>query len=149
MQIRAAKPNENDVLTALARRSKAHWGYSDAFMAACADELKITAERIAVETFFVAENDGLIVGMAGIAACDGGWEVCNMFVDPDWIGTGLGGRLFHVLVDEARRRGITELQIDADPNARAFYERMGAVYRHMTASGSIMGREIPHLRLPV
>lgn len=138
-----------DILTALARRSKAYWGYSDAFMKACEDELTITPQRINTETYLLAEEDGVVVGMAGIARCDDGWEVCNMFVDPATIGTGLGGQLFRLLVEEARRQGIDELQIDADPNARAFYERMGAVFHHMTPSGSIEGREIPHLRLAV
>lgn len=147
MKIRPARPDEGAVLTALARRSKAHWGYSAAFMAACAEELTITADRIVSETYFVAEQDGEIFGMAGIAACDEGWEISNMFIAPKQIGTGLGGKLFQTLVDEARRRDIRELLIDADPNARPFYERMGAIFRHMTPSGSIEGREIPHLVL--
>ena len=34
--IRAAAPGEGPALTALALRSKAHWGYDEGFLAACA-----------------------------------------------------------------------------------------------------------------
>lgn len=149
MKIRSAAPGEASVLTALARRSKAYWGYSDSFMAACEAELTITANRITHETCLVAEEDDEIVGMAGIAECDDGWEICNMFVAPEHIGTGVGGRLCNALIEAAKGMGISELQIDADPNARPFYERMGAVYHSMTPSESIAGREIPHLRLTI
>lgn len=145
--IRPARSEEHQVLTALALRSKAHWGYSDAFMRACIDELTITPQRIENETYLVAESDGRVCGMAGIARDGDGWEVCNMFVEPRWIGTGTGRLLFDRLIVAAREMGITELAIDADPNARPFYERMGAEFLHMTPSGSIPGREIPHLRL--
>lgn len=145
--IRPARPDECHVLTSLALRSKAHWGYSDEFMRACIDELTITARRIQDEHYLVAEIDGRICGMAGIARDGDGWEVCNMFVDPGRIGTGTGRLLFERLLDLARAKGITELGIDADPNARPFYERMGAEFRHMTPSDSIPGREIPHLSL--
>lgn len=147
MKIRPARPDEAAHLTALARRSKAHWGYSDKFMAACAEELTITPERIERETYLVTEEENTVIGMAGIATCDEGWEVCNMFVDPGHIGGGLGGKLFRALLAEGRKLGIETLHIDADPNARPFYERMGATFTHMTPSGSIAGREIPHLTI--
>lgn len=147
MGIRPAHPDEHVLLTALARRSKAHWGYSEAFMAACEDELTVTRSRIEQETYLVAVDQDAVVGMAAIASCDGGFEVSNMFVDPTMIGTGVGRRLFQALTEEARRQGIAELLIDADPNACLFYERLGARFSHMTPSGSIPGREIPHLRL--
>jgi len=34
------------LLSNLAFRSKAHWGYSDEFMAACRDELTYSSEKI-------------------------------------------------------------------------------------------------------
>jgi hypothetical protein len=37
--IRPAQADEVEALTALALRSKAHWGYDDAFMEACRAEL--------------------------------------------------------------------------------------------------------------
>jgi hypothetical protein len=37
--VRRALPSEATVLTALARRSKAHWGYSEEFMRSCENEL--------------------------------------------------------------------------------------------------------------
>jgi N-acetylglutamate synthase-like GNAT family acetyltransferase len=147
LKIRSAKPDEHEILSALALRSKAHWGYSEKFIETCVDELTITAARVETVDFLVAEEAGEICGMAGIAPCDGGWEVCNMFVEPERIGTGVGGILISALLQRAHELGIRELQIDADPNARPFYERMGAVFVQMTPSGSVPGREIPQLRL--
>ena len=39
--IRDASPGDCEALSALAFSSKAHWGYDDAFMAACRDELTV------------------------------------------------------------------------------------------------------------
>jgi hypothetical protein len=44
--IRAAHGGELEALSALAMRSKAHWGYSAAFMQACRDELTVSAELL-------------------------------------------------------------------------------------------------------
>lgn len=44
--IRAAKPEEADELSALARRSKARWGYDKAWLEAWRKDLTVTAELI-------------------------------------------------------------------------------------------------------
>ena len=45
-------------LSALARRSKAHWGYDDPFMAACADELTVTPDMLDNQTVRLFEDSG-------------------------------------------------------------------------------------------
>jgi len=145
--IRPARPDEAEVLTALAIRSKAHWGYDDTFMAACVDELTMTPGRVRTANLLVAEVEGALKGMAGLERDGDGWEVCMMFIDPAAIGTGLGKLLFLALMDQARDMGIDALNIDADPNAESFYLRMGAVTVGRVASGSIPGRMIPQLLL--
>ena len=49
--IRLARLDEAEQLTQLALRSKASWGYSEEFMAACRDELTLTAARLAAGMF--------------------------------------------------------------------------------------------------
>lgn len=49
----------------------------------------------------------------------------NLWVLPEWMGRGIGKRLFLHAVDMARQRGYTLLQLEADPNAVGFYEKMG------------------------
>ena len=67
--IRPAKSAEADFLSALALRSKAHWGYSAAFLDACKDELSFTAEQIQSDgfNFFVAEADSMCIGFYALS----------------------------------------------------------------------------------
>jgi ribosomal protein S18 acetylase RimI-like enzyme len=49
----------------------------------------------------------------------------NLFVMPEFMGLGIGRQLFRHSVEIARTRGYAKLQLEADPNAIGFYERMG------------------------
>src|SRR3954447_1071030 len=90
MRIRSARSGEASAITALVLRSKAHWGYDEAFMAAAAAELTVTEEDLSRADVLVAEReDGTL---AGVAAVDG-TVLELLFVDPDAMGRGLGGRL--------------------------------------------------------
>jgi GNAT superfamily N-acetyltransferase len=151
--IRPARVEEAAPLTELAMRSKAHWGYDDAFMAACRDELTMRAEFI--DRIDVAELDGEVVGMVRLEAGAPGpsgrlsGQLEDMFVDPRAIGTGVGRALFRHAIRRAAAEGMTVLHIDADPNAEGFYLSMGAVRVGESPSGSIPGRVLPQLRLDV
>ena len=63
-----------------------------------------------------------------------------LFVDPPAIGSGAGRALFEAAVVLARRQGARRMTILADPNAAAFYERMGARYLRHAPSDAIPGR---------
>jgi SAM-dependent methyltransferase/GNAT superfamily N-acetyltransferase len=142
--IRPARVEECDALTALAMRSKAHWGYDDAFMAACRNELTIRPEH--VDRVDVAEDDdGRVVGMVRLEPD----TLEDLFVEPDAIGTGVGRALVRHVVRRAATEGMRTLSIDADPNARPFYEAMGAVLVGESPSASIPGRMLPRLELSV
>lgn len=166
--LRPARPDEAGALSALARRSKAHWGYSEAFLAACADELTLTAEqctpgagRVSVT---VAERGtdaaevtagsggaagGRPVGFVALEVTPPEGELLHLFVDPSAIGTGVGHLLLAAATGEARAAGLVALTIDADPHAERFYTGLGAVRTGTVPSGSIPGRVLPRLRLAV
>jgi hypothetical protein len=55
--IRSARATEADILTDLALRSKAHWGYDADFLEACRDELTVAAHEVARRRTTVAERD--------------------------------------------------------------------------------------------
>jgi hypothetical protein len=57
--IRRAAPTEAELLTALALRSKAVWGYSAAFMERCRPLLTLTPAYIETYPTFVAVEDGI------------------------------------------------------------------------------------------
>lgn len=49
----------------------------------------------------------------------------NLWVLSEYIGKGVGKELFHHATALARGRGYKSLQLEADPNALGFYEKMG------------------------
>lgn len=88
--VRAARPGEAGALTALAVRSKAHWGYDAVFMRLSRASLAVSDAEIAAGRVLVAERRGLLFGMAKVEA-DG--ELGMMFVDPLALNRGVGRAL--------------------------------------------------------
>ena len=151
-ELRPARAAEADFLTALAMRSKAHWGYDADFMARCLDELTVKPEDIESEVVIAAEAEGKVVGFGCLSAIEEAeteepeGEIWHFFVEPSAMGTGLGRVLMERLFAEARDLGFKRLRVDSDPGARGFYQRMGFVYHSEAPSASIAGRKLPHLR---
>ncbi|MEX0284491.1 MAG: GNAT family N-acetyltransferase [Paracoccaceae bacterium] len=149
-----ATQTELDQLSALCLRSKAYWGYDEVFLDACRKELTVTPDDLS-DLMAVTRASGNFTGVVQISLgksdSDGNrfGEIEKLFIAPDAMGQGLGQLLFGWSIEQARRAGTTQLHIDADPGALGFYERMGAVQVGTTPSGSIPGRELPHLRLDI
>ena len=143
--IRRARAFEAMALSDLAMRSKAHWGYDAAFMAACREELTLRPGELARSPVFVSAAGRRIAGFyrLDIAARDA--EVGHFFVAPAHIGRGVGARLWAHLVGQARRRGVTRIAIASDPSADGFYVRMGATRVGSVASESVANRRLPLL----
>ncbi|WP_296380223.1 GNAT family N-acetyltransferase [Reyranella sp.] len=138
--VRAARPGEAEALTALAVRSKAHWGYDAEFMRLSQASLTVSDADIASGLVLVAERQGLLFGLAKVEP-DG--ELDMMFVDPLAMNRGVGRLLFEAAVALARRMGARRMAILADPNAAPFYERMGARFVSQAPSDAIPGRTLP------
>lgn len=149
MSCRLARPNEAALLSELCFRSKAHWGYDDAFMAQSHQSLIVAAPQIEAGDVWVVEVDGAVAGMVALAKLDepGLIDLDKLFVEPAHIGTGAGRALMAVAIAEARRRGYTRMAILADPHAAKFYERMGAVYVRDKPSDALAGRILPYFEL--
>ena len=160
VHVREGRPAEAAELTALALRSKAHWGYDEGFMAACREELAVRPADVTARRTAVAERDGRILGFTMLDGRPPAGALGMMFVEPDAIGQGVGRLLFGHAREQARRLGFTLLTIDADPspssqpgssrgdpNAEPFYTAMGAVRVGAVPSGSVPGRMLPLLEL--
>jgi GNAT superfamily N-acetyltransferase len=144
MLVRNAKLEEASSLTALCVRSKAHWGYDAAFMKLSAAALNVSEDDIAAGRVLVAADDaGLVIGMACVLPESDTADLDALFIDPPAIGSGAGRALFEAAVALARRQGARRMTILADPNAAAFYERMGARYLRHAPSDAIPGRTLP------
>jgi GNAT superfamily N-acetyltransferase len=148
-QIRKAKPGEAELLSQLALESKAHWGYPSDFIEACIDELRVTAENLALDkfTYMVYESGIEILGFYAIEyLMDHNAALEALFVKPKEIGNGIGRSLMTHAIQLARSKGFTSLLIQSDPNAENFYLAAGAVLIGKQQSGSVAGRYLTVLR---
>jgi GNAT superfamily N-acetyltransferase len=147
--IRAARADEAEAISALALRSKGHWGYDAQFLAACREDLTIRPEWCDGVRLVVAEQDGVLLGYARVAGEPPVGELAGLFVDPAAIGRGVGGSLLRHAVRIAAGLGMTVLEIDSDPNAEPFYRHAGAVRTGESPSTVDPTRLLPRLELAV
>lgn len=143
--LRTARPDEHEELSSLALRSKAHWGYSARFLEGCRAELTYDAATCGSGMMWVATMGTTTAGFSLIQGEPPTGELAALFVDPSMIGTGCGRLLLAHTLDCALYRGFTRLVLDADPGAEPFYLHCGARRIGRSPSGSIPGRELPHL----
>ena len=97
---------------------------------------------------FVIERQGRLVAFYGFRLIDGRMFLDDMFVAPELIGTGLGIRLWKHAVATAQAHEYSHFFIEADPNAEAFYVKLGAKRIGEIVSPS-SGRRLPLLRFNV
>ncbi|WP_066943033.1 GNAT family N-acetyltransferase [Streptomyces lushanensis] len=128
MRIRDARPDEARKLSGLVLRSKAHWGYDDAFLAACRAELTLSATDMTERRIVVAEDEesGAALGVASLEGEAPDGTLGLLFVEPRAIGLGVGRTLYAHVLDAARDEGFARLTIDSDPHAVGFYRALGA-----------------------
>lgn len=147
MRIRRAEPGEADALTALARRSKAHWGYDSAFMDLVDADLQISAGSIETDEVWVLEDGaGGTIGFHRVISGEPA-VLEDLWLEPSAIGGGHGRRLWEHAMGIARERDASAVELDAEPHAIGFYERMGAVQVGETASAVVPGRMLPRMRV--
>jgi len=124
--IRPARLDEAQVLHDLTQRSVMYWGYPPEFLQWEPESIAVTPEFMQSAIAAVLEIDGQVTGYYALVQKPSGLYLDKLFVDPTWIGTGHGKRLWQHAVQQARALGATTLHIEADPNAAPFYLAMGA-----------------------
>jgi GNAT superfamily N-acetyltransferase len=146
--IRLARYNDAEALTLIAMSSKHSNGYDDAFMAACAEELRVTSASLDAHEYWVVEN-GEPCGFVCLDVDPDGFSgtVRSFFIEPSWQRHGIGRLLWTALEGSARDKGLRLLRLDADPKAEAFYCALGFTTVSRVPSGSIPGRTLPHMQV--
>jgi GNAT superfamily N-acetyltransferase len=124
--IRPARIDEAALLHALTARSTLSWGYEPAFLDWEPGAIAVTPAFLRASITHVLERDGVIAGYSALLRKDDGLYLDKLFVDPPFLRTGAGTRLWRHAVHTARELGAGELLLDADPNAAPFYRAMGA-----------------------
>ncbi|HEX9037898.1 MAG TPA: GNAT family N-acetyltransferase [Ktedonobacterales bacterium] len=149
LRVRRARPEEAEALSALIQRSKAHWDYAPALLDAWRAELTLAADDIARESVFCAKDavSGDVVGVLHLVRHDDDVAYLDhLYVEPAAMGRGVGALLWRHALEQAAAWGARALELDADPNARPFYERMGAAIVGWTESAIVPGRRLPRMR---
>lgn len=152
IHIRAAQPRECRLLSELAFRSKAYWGYSDEFMEAARAELTVSERDVTGErvSFWIAEYKERVVGFIALAqVVNDACRLESLFVEPDCIGKGVGRLLVEFAKSYAKDSGARALHLQSDPNAMPFYLAVGGVQVGESESDSIAGRFLPEIRILV
>jgi GNAT superfamily N-acetyltransferase len=146
IQLRNALQNELPTLGELCLRSKAVWGYDDAFMTACRAELTLHPDELQSTHLQVADRDFTVVGLAQVKVTSTDADLLKLFVEPALLRSGVGRLLFEWATGKARDLGAVRMIIEADPGAAPFYEHMGAQYAGFAPSQSIPGRMLPRMQ---
>jgi GNAT superfamily N-acetyltransferase len=149
LRLRAAHRNEARLLSELALRSKGYWGYDQAFLDACRAELTLSPGEVETGRVTVAECDGQVVGFYALAGEPPEGTLADLFVAPERMRSGVGRALWEHAIGAARMLGFERLTLEADPGAEPFYLAMGAHRIGSVPSGSIPGRFIPLLEVPI
>jgi GNAT superfamily N-acetyltransferase len=126
--IRGARPDEGLRLKEIAVASKAFWGYELDKVKKWADRGDFSSEQLGKLAVFVAEADAEQIGWVSLEPRDGPWWLEDLWIVPEWIGKGVGTRLFRRAATYARANGAAALEWEAEPNAVGFYDKMGARY---------------------
>ncbi len=149
-RMREAQPQEAAALSALAMRSKAHWGYSAEFMRACEAELTYSSQELADHTYYVLDTGTRVIGFYGLHPQSAEQvELEALFVEPEHIGTGCGRTLMEHAKMTAATAGFRQLIVQGDPHAARFYAAAGGTLVGNRESDSIPGRFLPLFRIPL
>jgi molybdenum cofactor cytidylyltransferase len=129
MNIRPAVEMEAPVLSSLAMRAKAYWGYSAEALERWRPELAISPMDVREKPTFVAMVGAEIVGFYSLSPSHASWELDNLWVLPEFMQQGIGRALLSHALETATHAGASEVTVDADPNAESFYLECGAIRR--------------------
>jgi ribosomal protein S18 acetylase RimI-like enzyme len=126
MQITRATSDDATILTQIAFTAKRHWGYPENWIGQWRNILTITPEFIASRETYTARESGEIVGFYALLPEGSDLRLEHLWILPEAINRGVGRTLFQHALKRSSALGFAALQIESDPNAVGFYERMGS-----------------------
>lgn len=121
--IREALPYEAAALSEIALKAKGYWGYSSAQLELWKKEfLTVSPDYIQANRVWTASIEGRqAVGFAAVEQHGEEFVLEHLWVLPEYIGRGVGKRLFlHIAAT------VPEFVFTSDPHADDFYRKMGA-----------------------
>jgi molybdopterin-guanine dinucleotide biosynthesis protein A len=146
--IRRAHLDEGERLRQIAIAAKSHWGYDIERVRAWAAAGDFSPDGLRAKEVYVVEADGSPVAWSALIAKPGTTWLDDLWVDPDWMGQGVGSRLFRHALARARSLGSGRLEWEAEPHAVGFYEKLGA-RRLRDSAATEWGRIVPVMGIDV
>lgn len=148
LKIRKAQVSESELLSNLASRSKAYWGYSQEFIFVCCQELTYSQQDIQNNHFYVAEINHKVIGFFALEILsDREIELVALFIDPPYINQGYGRKLIDKAKLVASELGSKVMVIQGDPNAKNFYLKVGGELIGEQESESLPSRYLPVFKI--
>jgi len=140
--IRVARPDEGERLREIAIAAKGHWGYDRDWIRSWAAQGDFSPDALRAKPVLVAEAGERVIGFAALIPQGAVAILDDLWVEPDWIGRGVGTQLFEACAVRARELGAERMEWEAEPHAVGFYEKLGAV-RLRDSERTMMNRTIP------
>lgn len=128
LAIRDAEPDDIGRLREVFRRSSLSNDGDRPHLLAHPDALELSDLAVTDGRTRVAVAGGCVAGFASWAAGVGDvTEIEDLFVDPGWMRRGIGRALVEDQLGLARDRGVSRVEVTANPEAAAFYAKLGFV----------------------
>jgi len=149
-KILRAIPDQAKTLIKIAFTAKRHWGYPERWIQIWSPILTVSPEFFEENDTYVILKDEKVIGFYTIVVEGKKASLEHLWVLPDYMGRGIGAKLFKHALSRCRELGVHILEIESDPNAQGFYERMGAK-KVGEAIGEVDGqpRRLPVLEITV
>ena len=126
MKIRKATEEDLETLNKILTSAKAHWDYDPEFVKKFVDFAKLTPKYISEnETFIVSIEEQDIGFYSFIMDKQNQLELDKLFLHPDFIGKGIGKKIWGICVEAAKKYGVSSFILWSEPYAEGFYEKMG------------------------
>ncbi|QVY64024.1 GNAT family N-acetyltransferase [Polaribacter sp. Q13] len=128
------------ILTEVALKSKAYWGYSSKLIEGWRADLTVTPETIETCNVYKLMVDDVAVGFYVLNNPKEDLVKLEMlFVLPLFIGKGIGKKLVVHALKKAIKANATTIELVADPNAIPFYKSQGFLEKGKIGS-AVLGR---------
>ncbi|HVJ49439.1 GNAT family N-acetyltransferase, partial [Desulfitobacterium sp.] len=157
--IKRANEEDSTELTSISFAAKRYWNYPDEYFEIWKNELTITPDYLNQNTVYVAQVDGKVIGFFSIVEVkenlwtgrflmQRGFWLDHIFIQPEFIGKGIGSELISFAKEMCRRDNIDHLFLLSDPKAKGFYNKVGAQYIEEVPS-NIEGRTVSLYRFAI
>lgn len=113
-------------LSALAHRSKRHWGYSKEAMELWNQNLTITPEFLDSHTVIKAVLGNEIVGFFALEDIKSTTRIAQYWIDTPYMRKGYGTVMYNYMRSLLRKQNVEKVTLVLDPNGLYFFKNKGA-----------------------